>query len=310
MINLFLKFTFLILIIATQFFNVFAQNIENSDYTSAIEIFDTITFQYDVCKGYGRKREFLINEKIREENSAWFWFKVSNDTLLTFDIVPIDNKSDYDFIIFKANSVLTIDSIVKRSKMPDRICYSQNKTKYSSTGMSKYSTKTSISHGPGTGYVSPIRVKKDEIYYIMVNYEDEYNILYPNRKDKGFRIYFYESWEIKRPIELKTIIFETGKSELLKDSYDELDQLVLYLIENKNISIEIKGYTDNVGNNANNQKLSKSRADSVAQYLSQKGINPNRLITYGHGSSYQIGDNSTEKGRKGNRRVEFSIILK
>lgn len=70
--------------------------------------------------------------------------------------------------------------------------------------------------------------------------------------------------------------------------------------------ILIEGYTDSVGNDAYNLKLSERRAEAVKQYLVDKyGIDPNRLIARGGGESNPVASNSTEEGRAQNRRVEI-----
>lgn len=111
------------------------------------------------------------------------------------------------------------------------------------------------------------------------------------------------------PITLKNIFFENGKSSLLPGSYKELDKLIKLLKENPTAQIEIRGHTDNVGQDADNQKLSQERAKAVYDYLISKGIAGTRLSYKGFGASKPIADNSKEHGRISNRRVEF-IVLK
>ena len=59
-----------------------------------------------------------------------------------------------------------------------------------------------------------------------------------------------------------------------------------------------------------NQKLSESRAKTVADYLITQGINESRLIYIGHAFNQPIASNETEEGRQLNRRTEFKIISK
>lgn len=106
---------------------------------------------------------------------------------------------------------------------------------------------------------------------------------------------------------LENILFETGKSILKKESGLELDQLVRVLKDNKEIKIEIAGHTDATGTVLANQKLSEERAKSVLNYLVEQGIEAFRLSSKGYGSSIALADNSTEEGRKVNRRVEVLI---
>jgi outer membrane protein OmpA-like peptidoglycan-associated protein len=75
-----------------------------------------------------------------------------------------------------------------------------------------------------------------------------------------------------------------------------------------NVRIEIGGHTDSQGSDIYNSKLSKRRADVVANQLSEKGINLRRLIAIGFGKSTPIANNASEEGRAKNRRIEFKVV--
>jgi outer membrane protein OmpA-like peptidoglycan-associated protein len=109
-------------------------------------------------------------------------------------------------------------------------------------------------------------------------------------------------------IVLKNIQFETGKYELLPESYIELDQLILMLLENPKLQMQIIGHTDNVGKENDNQFLSSQRAKVVVDYLIDKKISAERLTSKGMGAQTPISDNQTEQGRALNRRTEMLII--
>ena len=105
------------------------------------------------------------------------------------------------------------------------------------------------------------------------------------------------------------ILFETGSSKLLPESYPIIDQVARILKENPNISMEIAGHTDSRGSARSNQILSENRAKSVKQYLVEKrGIDPTRLLTKGYGESKPVATNATKEGRQKNRRVEFKVL--
>lgn len=106
---------------------------------------------------------------------------------------------------------------------------------------------------------------------------------------------------------MKTFFFETNKSELLPQSFSEIDKLVQYLNTADNTSIKISGHTDNTGNQDQNKTLSEARAKAVADYLIQKGIDKTRISFIGYGGSKPIASNDTENGKQLNRRVEFII---
>ncbi len=109
------------------------------------------------------------------------------------------------------------------------------------------------------------------------------------------------------PLVLKNIVFESNKSNLLKQSFVELDKLVAYLKRNPNYKINIAGHTDNIGKEIDNNNLSKARAKVVADYLTENGINKANIKHFGFGSLKPVATNSTEEGRQKNRRVEIII---
>ena len=112
----------------------------------------------------------------------------------------------------------------------------------------------------------------------------------------------------------KTILFEFSKTSLTKQAKAELEDLVSYLKENKDVSMEIIGYTDSKGKSKFNLALSKKRAIVIKNLLVKKGISAKRLKTKGLGKKNPVAlnknpDNSDNlEGRKLNRRVEFVII--
>ncbi|REE05558.1 OmpA family protein [Marinoscillum furvescens] len=108
---------------------------------------------------------------------------------------------------------------------------------------------------------------------------------------------------------VRNVYFEFGTSTLTADSYPQLERLLNYLRENPEIKIEIGGHTDNVGNTANNLKISLERAESVKKWLTTKGISENRLQAKGYGESQPLASNDDEKnGRELNRRIEIRVI--
>ena len=109
-------------------------------------------------------------------------------------------------------------------------------------------------------------------------------------------------------IRLNNIFFDSGKHDLLSESFAELDILNGFLMSNKNIKIEIAGHTDAVGSDLENMELSKNRANSVLKYLVSKGVSSNRIVSTGYGETKFISNNTTEEGKKLNRRVEFIIL--
>ncbi|MDY7229454.1 OmpA family protein [Hyalangium rubrum] len=107
---------------------------------------------------------------------------------------------------------------------------------------------------------------------------------------------------------LQPVQFSPGKTVILADSYPLLAQVVDAIVRNDLQRLRIEGHTDNQGNPELNLQLSKERAQAVATYLTQAGIDASRLEVVGHGDTKPIAPNLTPRGRELNRRVEFFIL--
>ncbi|MCK0148047.1 OmpA family protein [Arenibacter sp. F26102] len=105
------------------------------------------------------------------------------------------------------------------------------------------------------------------------------------------------------------IYFDTAASTVKKESYGILLDIANMLRDNNDINLQIIGHTDNQGDDNYNQTLSESRAASVKQILIEEfEIDKDRLQFMGKGETEAVADNTTEKGRANNRRVEFIKI--
>jgi type IX secretion system PorP/SprF family membrane protein len=109
---------------------------------------------------------------------------------------------------------------------------------------------------------------------------------------------------------IASLEFETGKAIILKSSYAALDILAMMLQEKPDWTILLEGHTDDVGDGLTNLRLSKERAESVAQYMINKGIQSNQIQVLFYGEAKPIADNISEEGRKQNRRVEMKFLFK
>ena len=108
-------------------------------------------------------------------------------------------------------------------------------------------------------------------------------------------------------ITLSDIRFKTNSWELEQKDIPELNSLIEYLKNNMAKKIVVEGHTDNRGTYSNNQKLSLKRAESIAQYISEKGIEMKRISVVGHASDNPVSSNETPEGRRLNRRVVVKI---
>ncbi len=107
----------------------------------------------------------------------------------------------------------------------------------------------------------------------------------------------------------KQIYFNTNKATLRGESYAILNQIVEILkkYSEQKYNVLINGYTDSVGNNQYNKKLSERRAATVKNYFIQKGISASKLESRGHGEANPIATNKTKEGRAKNRRTEIIV---
>jgi len=110
--------------------------------------------------------------------------------------------------------------------------------------------------------------------------------------------------------ELTGVNFKVGSAELIPTSLKTLDNAIAGLKRNAKAKVEIEGHTSSEGSESFNQKLSEDRANSVMEYMISKGISKDRVTAVGYGSSHPKADNSTEAGRKENRRIEIRVVNK
>jgi outer membrane protein OmpA-like peptidoglycan-associated protein/tetratricopeptide (TPR) repeat protein len=113
--------------------------------------------------------------------------------------------------------------------------------------------------------------------------------------------------EVGKSAILKNIFFDTNRFDLKSESQSALRYLIDFMAINATVSIEIAGYTDNIGNEKLNQFLSEQRAKSVYQYLVNHGVNSAKLQFKGYGKQQPVVPNTTEQNRAKNRRTEFKI---
>lgn len=103
-----------------------------------------------------------------------------------------------------------------------------------------------------------------------------------------------------------SVLFESGKAELLPGAQDQLARVAAYL-KNSPRPVVIEGYTDSRGSASKNQALSMRRAQTVSDYLTSQGVPADRIRSVGRGASAPIASNATADGRAQNRRVEIVL---
>lgn len=108
-------------------------------------------------------------------------------------------------------------------------------------------------------------------------------------------------------ISLDNIPFHLDSSELTDEAKRILIPISEQLKAASDYNIEIIGHTDSSASEAYNQKLSEARANSVLEELKRLGLDENRMTSSGRGEIEPVSDNSTDEGRRKNRRTEFRL---
>ncbi len=114
--------------------------------------------------------------------------------------------------------------------------------------------------------------------------------------------------EKEEVIVLRGINFASGQALIPPSEYPVLDQVAQVLKANEKVRVEISGHTDSVGSETYNQGLSLRRAQSVMNYLIQRGIAASRMEARGYGEYQPVAPNTTREGRRQNRRIEFRVL--
>lgn len=104
------------------------------------------------------------------------------------------------------------------------------------------------------------------------------------------------------------ITFATNRRNLKSEFYNVLGSVALVVKEYNKTTVVVSGYTDSVGSDKYNQKLSEDRARSVADFLVNKKVNPARIELIGLGEKNPVASNNTQQGRRLNRRVEITLF--
>ncbi|MEJ2050406.1 MAG: OmpA family protein [Calditrichota bacterium] len=112
----------------------------------------------------------------------------------------------------------------------------------------------------------------------------------------------------EKPMILEGVNFEFNSSNLTRNSKRILDLVLGTLRAHPAMEVQIRGYTDSVGDPTYNPRLSQLRAEAVRQYLISQGIAGSRLKAVGFGEEYPIASNATKEGRSKNRRIEIIRI--
>lgn len=108
-------------------------------------------------------------------------------------------------------------------------------------------------------------------------------------------------------VNMSDVLFGFNKYDLKPDAQVKLAKVSGILLTYPNLKLQVEGYTDNVGSEQYNQKLSEERADAVQAFLISQGVQPGNITAQGLGEADPVADNSSAAGRAKNRRVELVV---
>ena len=109
----------------------------------------------------------------------------------------------------------------------------------------------------------------------------------------------------KKKLVLRGVNFDFDKSTLQPAGVPILQEAAKILKDNPAVNVQVQGYTDSIGTDAYNLRLSDRRAATVKNFLVKEGVASTRLTTKGFGESNPVATNETAEGRAQNRRVEL-----
>ena len=108
-------------------------------------------------------------------------------------------------------------------------------------------------------------------------------------------------------VNMSDVLFDTGKYTLKPDTQISLAKVAGILLAYPGLKVQVEGYTDSVGSDEFNQKLSENRAAAVKDFLVSQGVSPTNITSAGFGKNNPVADNSTAAGRAQNRRVKMVV---
>lgn len=113
---------------------------------------------------------------------------------------------------------------------------------------------------------------------------------------------------VGQTLQINQLFFTADSTMINSESFSVLDEIYTFLINNKDVVVEIGGHTNNIPPHEYCDRLSAARAKNVATYLIDKGIASNQVQFKGYGKRIPIASNETASGRQKNQRVELKII--
>jgi len=127
------------------------------------------------------------------------------------------------------------------------------------------------------------------------------------RQIEGVNVQRVNNDELKVTVK-NDVLFDFNSAGLRSASRTSLRDMADVFQKYPDTTIRVEGFTDSVGSDSYNQRLSIRRSEAVKSYLVSKGVEKNRVYTEGKGEKQPVADNKTAEGRAKNRRVEIEVV--
>lgn len=257
---------------------------------------------------------------IGQDGLAWF----GKEKLIDFSKDPCPDHPEKDKAILIADQTQKTNTVASNEKKQDdktvplEILVKDKDSKKNISSQIEVVTRLSnrvidrqvFDKGADLSKIRIPKVGETELLSSSDDHMDNRKILRPEEKEKGpvKKEIELSGIDVGKSIVMENINFAFDRATVLPETIAILDRIRDTLLKNKNLMMEVRGYTDNVGDAAYNQKLSEKRADAVKEYLVKNGIFQERIRTKGFGKENPIADNATEEGQAKNRRTEFFIL--
>jgi outer membrane protein OmpA-like peptidoglycan-associated protein len=108
-------------------------------------------------------------------------------------------------------------------------------------------------------------------------------------------------------VNMSDVLFDFNKYSLKPEAREKLAKVSGILLAYPNLKLQVEGYTDNIGSDEYNQKLSEERAGTVRDFLVSQSVPDTNISAAGYGKSNPVADNTTNSGRAQNRRVQLVV---
>jgi outer membrane protein OmpA-like peptidoglycan-associated protein len=108
-------------------------------------------------------------------------------------------------------------------------------------------------------------------------------------------------------INMSDVLFDFNKYTLKPEAREKLAKVSGILLSYPDLKMQVEGYTDNIGSDQYNQKLSEERAGAVRDYLTSQSVSQQNIAAAGYGKTNPIADNTSAQGRAQNRRVQMVV---